>query len=144
MGRPSEAKWSSLAIGEDIRRKNQRPGVYGKPKWYAFILRGNLDLTLSPQRSYLHRNCWRESFAHLQRRNSGPGDSGTTAMWWRLDNLVFSGELFFFFFLGSFADEPNCGRPLGMRIDKEGYLVLIDTYLGLFRINVATGLLFCC
>ncbi|ELU04275.1 hypothetical protein CAPTEDRAFT_171602 [Capitella teleta] len=40
---------------------------------------------------------------------------------------------------GSFADEPNCGRPLGMRIDKEGYLVVIDTYLGLFRINVATG-----
>ena len=40
---------------------------------------------------------------------------------------------------GKFEDEPTCGRPLGMRINKEGYLVVLDAYLGLFQINVATG-----
>lgn len=40
---------------------------------------------------------------------------------------------------GSFDDEPICGRPLGMRMDNEGYLVVADAYLGIFKINVATG-----
>ena len=40
---------------------------------------------------------------------------------------------------GKFEDEPTCGRPLGMRMNEEGYLVVLDAYLGLFQINVATG-----
>ncbi|KAJ8309300.1 hypothetical protein KUTeg_014174, partial [Tegillarca granosa] len=40
---------------------------------------------------------------------------------------------------GSFEDEPTCGRPLGMRLDKDGYLIVADGYLGLFKVNVATG-----
>lgn len=40
---------------------------------------------------------------------------------------------------GRFEDEPTCGRPLGMRLDKAGYLIVCDGYLGLFKINVATG-----
>lgn len=40
---------------------------------------------------------------------------------------------------GGFDNEPTCGRPLGMRLTKEGYLIVIDTYLGLFKVNVATG-----
>ena len=40
---------------------------------------------------------------------------------------------------GKFEDEPTCGRPLGIRLNKEGYLVVLDAYLGLFQINVATG-----
>ncbi|OWF53760.1 adipocyte plasma membrane-associated protein-like [Mizuhopecten yessoensis] len=40
---------------------------------------------------------------------------------------------------GTFESEPTCGRPLGMRLDKEGYLIVADAYLGLFRVNVATG-----
>lgn len=40
---------------------------------------------------------------------------------------------------GGFDNEPTCGRPLGMRLDKDGYLIVIDTYLGLYRVNVATG-----
>lgn len=40
---------------------------------------------------------------------------------------------------GGFDNEPTCGRPLGMRLDKNGYLYVIDTYLGLYQVNVATG-----
>lgn len=40
---------------------------------------------------------------------------------------------------GRFEDEPTCGRPLGMRIDQDGYLIVADAYLGLFKVNVATG-----
>lgn len=40
---------------------------------------------------------------------------------------------------GRFEDEPTCGRPLGMRLDKSGYLIVCDAYLGLFKINVVTG-----
>lgn len=40
---------------------------------------------------------------------------------------------------GSFDDEPTCGRPLGMRFDKQGRLIVIDTYLGLYRVDVNTG-----
>ncbi|KAK6180849.1 hypothetical protein SNE40_008827 [Patella caerulea] len=40
---------------------------------------------------------------------------------------------------GGFEDEPTCGRPLGMRLDHNGYLVVADAYLGLFKVNVATG-----
>ena len=40
---------------------------------------------------------------------------------------------------GKTTDEPNCGRPLGMRVDRDGYLVVVDTYKGLYKVNMATG-----
>ena len=53
----------------------------------------------------------------------------------------------YFWHSGSFDDEPTCGRPLGMRFDKEGKLIVIDTYLGLYKLDVDTGrflTIFCC
>ena len=41
---------------------------------------------------------------------------------------------------GAFEDEPVCGRPLGMRFDRDGYLIVADAYLGLYKVNVATGI----
>ncbi|CAG5136731.1 unnamed protein product [Candidula unifasciata] len=40
---------------------------------------------------------------------------------------------------GGFHNEVTCGRPLGMRMDKIGFLIVIDAYYGLFRVNVVTG-----
>ena len=40
---------------------------------------------------------------------------------------------------GGYDNEPTCGRPLGMRLDPDGYLIVCDAYLGIFKINVATG-----
>jgi hypothetical protein len=44
---------------------------------------------------------------------------------------------------GRLEDEHTCGRPLGMRMGKDGYLVVADTYKGLFKVNVATGMICC-
>ena len=33
----------------------------------------------------------------------------------------------------------NCGRVLGLQVDKEGNLLVIDSYKGLFRINTKSG-----
>ena len=41
---------------------------------------------------------------------------------------------------GKFEDEPNCGRPLGLRLDAEKYLVVLDAYKGLYRVNTVTGM----
>lgn len=35
--------------------------------------------------------------------------------------------------------EHKCGRPLGLRFDKKGNLYVVDTYYGIFKVNVATG-----
>lgn len=40
---------------------------------------------------------------------------------------------------GGFENENTCGRPLGMRMGKDGFLYVVDAYLGLFKVNVATG-----
>lgn len=40
---------------------------------------------------------------------------------------------------GGYDDEPTCGRPLGMRLDPDGYLIVCDAYLGIYEVNVATG-----
>ncbi|GFS25391.1 adipocyte plasma membrane-associated protein [Elysia marginata] len=40
---------------------------------------------------------------------------------------------------GGFENENTCGRPLGMRMDKNGFLIVADAYYGLFQVNVATG-----
>ncbi|KAK7103533.1 adipocyte plasma membrane-associated protein-like [Littorina saxatilis] len=37
------------------------------------------------------------------------------------------------------APEDACGRPLGIRADPQGYLVVADAYNGIFRINPVTG-----
>jgi len=42
--------------------------------------------------------------------------------------------------LGGYENEPTCGRPLGMRLDADGYLIVCDTALGIYKINVATGM----
>ena len=34
---------------------------------------------------------------------------------------------------------PTCGRPLGLQMDGEGNLILVDSYKGLFRINTKSG-----
>ncbi|XP_059157273.1 adipocyte plasma membrane-associated protein-like [Physella acuta] len=40
---------------------------------------------------------------------------------------------------GGYENETTCGRPLGMRMDKNGFLIVADGYYGLFKVNVATG-----
>ncbi|BFZ12080.1 hypothetical protein BsWGS_15119 [Bradybaena similaris] len=40
---------------------------------------------------------------------------------------------------GGFHNEITCGRPLGLRMDKSGFLIVIDAYYGLFKVNVVTG-----
>ncbi|KAK6176541.1 hypothetical protein SNE40_014807 [Patella caerulea] len=39
---------------------------------------------------------------------------------------------------GSFKLEPECGRPKGMKVDKDGNLVLVDAYKGLIQVNLKT------
>lgn len=36
-------------------------------------------------------------------------------------------------------EEEVCGRPLGMRFNKQGKLYVIDAYYGLYVVNVTTG-----
>ncbi|KAL3853839.1 hypothetical protein ACJMK2_017340 [Sinanodonta woodiana] len=38
--------------------------------------------------------------------------------------------------LGSYDYEPLCGRPKGMKVGPDGHLYLVDSYKGLFRINL--------
>ncbi|XP_072257407.1 adipocyte plasma membrane-associated protein-like [Pyxicephalus adspersus] len=35
--------------------------------------------------------------------------------------------------------EPVCGRPHGVRLDRDGYLIVADSYFGLFRVHPQTG-----
>ncbi|XP_029174108.1 adipocyte plasma membrane-associated protein-like [Nylanderia fulva] len=35
--------------------------------------------------------------------------------------------------------EHKCGRPLGMRFDKKGNLYVVDSYYGIFKVNVESG-----
>ena len=37
------------------------------------------------------------------------------------------------------AGEGACGRPLGIRVDGTGYLVVADAYRGIVQINPRTG-----
>lgn len=41
---------------------------------------------------------------------------------------------------GSYEHEEMCGRPLGMEFDTDGFLLVVDAYLGIFRVDVGTGL----
>ncbi|KAK0063243.1 adipocyte plasma membrane-associated protein [Biomphalaria pfeifferi] len=40
---------------------------------------------------------------------------------------------------GQFHMEPLCGRPKGMKLDSEGYLIVADSYKGILKVNVDTG-----
>ncbi|RUS88166.1 hypothetical protein EGW08_004063 [Elysia chlorotica] len=40
---------------------------------------------------------------------------------------------------GGMENEQICGRPLGMRMEEHGFLIVADAYLGLFQVNVVTG-----
>ncbi|KAM3926102.1 adipocyte plasma membrane-associated protein-like [Leptodactylus fuscus] len=35
--------------------------------------------------------------------------------------------------------EPVCGRPHGVRMDSDGYLIVADSYYGLYRVHPQTG-----
>lgn len=34
---------------------------------------------------------------------------------------------------------PRCGRALGMRLDSSGHLIVVDSFTGVYKINVTTG-----
>ncbi|XP_057320752.1 adipocyte plasma membrane-associated protein Hemomucin-like [Microplitis mediator] len=36
-------------------------------------------------------------------------------------------------------EEDLCGRPLGLKFDKNGNLYVVDTYYGIFKVDVKTG-----
>nr|CAD7399853.1 unnamed protein product [Timema cristinae] len=38
-----------------------------------------------------------------------------------------------------FWDEAKCGRPLGLKSGKDGYLYVADAYYGLYKVNTTTG-----
>jgi sugar lactone lactonase YvrE len=40
---------------------------------------------------------------------------------------------------GNYWEVETCGRPLGMRFDNKGKLIVADAYLGIFRVDVDTG-----
>ncbi|KAJ1163211.1 hypothetical protein NDU88_003674 [Pleurodeles waltl] len=35
--------------------------------------------------------------------------------------------------------EPLCGRPHGIRMDRDGYLIVADSYFGLYKVHPKTG-----
>ncbi len=35
--------------------------------------------------------------------------------------------------------EPVCGRPHGLRLDRDGQLIVADSYQGLFKVDPWTG-----
>lgn len=49
--------------------------------------------------------------------------------------------MIYLWLIGGFDNESICGRFLGMRLIKEGYLIVIDTYLGFFKVNVVIGVM---
>ncbi|XP_053316170.1 adipocyte plasma membrane-associated protein [Spea bombifrons] len=40
---------------------------------------------------------------------------------------------------GTRENEPNCGRPLGLRVGPNGTLFIADAYQGIFEVNPVTG-----
>lgn len=37
------------------------------------------------------------------------------------------------------GDSQNCGRPLGIRFDKDGHLIAADSYLGIYKVDLKSG-----
>ncbi|XP_012944585.2 adipocyte plasma membrane-associated protein [Aplysia californica] len=46
---------------------------------------------------------------------------------------------YYFYVIGSYELEPECGRPKGMKVDSSGRLVVADAYNGILRIDVDSG-----
>ncbi|XP_021370256.1 adipocyte plasma membrane-associated protein-like [Mizuhopecten yessoensis] len=40
---------------------------------------------------------------------------------------------------GSFEMEPVCGRPKGLKVNRDGDLLVLDAYFGLLKVNISTG-----
>ena len=40
---------------------------------------------------------------------------------------------------GGLWEEDKCGRPLGLKFDKQGQLYVADSYYGIFKVDVKTG-----
>ncbi|RUS84882.1 hypothetical protein EGW08_007351 [Elysia chlorotica] len=40
---------------------------------------------------------------------------------------------------GTYALEPECGRPKGMKLDARGDLIVVDAYKGLLRVDLDSG-----
>ncbi|KAH9487896.1 hypothetical protein Btru_067353 [Bulinus truncatus] len=40
---------------------------------------------------------------------------------------------------GQFYMEPICGRPKGMKLNNEGYLIVADSYKGILKVKLDTG-----
>ena len=54
-----------------------------------------------------------------------------------LDNSV---SIIHYTFPGTFAMEPKCGRPKGMKINPvDGLLYVADSYKGLMKMNISNG-----
>ncbi|XP_033096635.1 adipocyte plasma membrane-associated protein-like [Anneissia japonica] len=41
--------------------------------------------------------------------------------------------------IGTYENENLCGRPLGLRFDKAGFLYVVEAYSGLYKLNVSSG-----
>lgn len=53
--------------------------------------------------------------------------------------LIFS--IFVFLFSEDIFEEDICGRPLGLKFDNAGNLYVADAYYGIFKYNIAKGVL---
>lgn len=42
----------------------------------------------------------------------------------------------FLFGLDGLHEEHICGRPLGLSVDKNGFLYVADAYYGIFKVDV--------
>lgn len=47
-----------------------------------------------------------------------------------------------FFIIEGPWEEHICGRPLGLRFNKEKKLLIADAYLGLFEFDFKTGIVY--
>lgn len=45
-------------------------------------------------------------------------------------------NLEFLFGLDGLYEEHICGRPLGLSMDKNGFLYVADAYYGIFKVNL--------
>lgn len=51
----------------------------------------------------------------------------------RLTKYLFNS---WYLFLDGLYEEHICGRPLGISVDKKGFLYVADAYYGIFKVNV--------
>lgn len=101
------------------------------------VLKQNLDLVSSVEKLYENELLGPESLVvHNDHIYTGTADGQI------LD--IYDGKIHLLATLGKppcggYANEPTCGRPLGMRLGKDGKLYVLDAYLGLFKVDTNTG-----